>query len=353
MSNGARSQHVWILRGAKPGDYAQMRSLAGALNWPFEVRQIEFRDYELLLHVWPRPTMLGVDLRMSDTLKAPFPDLLLTAGRRNELPARWIKRESGGRTRIVHVGRPWSHPRHFDLVISSAQYGLPAGPNVIVNTLPIVAPLPVRDDDEWPKRLSSLPRPWTGVLVGGNSGPWVWTRRRCEAFASALRASVEASGGSALIVTSARTSRRLYEFLVEHCGDLGIVHDYKSPADNPYRAILSLADRFVVTADSLSMLADALAMDREVRVHDHLGGKLSWFDPTAYRWRPLVHRLALLIGPRRMRRDPQALHRVLIEQGAIAMLTDPSPMGARPPPSGPADMARSVAAVQRLFEPKT
>ena len=87
-----------------------MHALATALGWPFEVRRLVFSSYELLLHAVPHPTLCGVDRRASDPLEPPWPDLVVTAGRRNELPARWVRAHADKPVKLVHVGRPWSRP---------------------------------------------------------------------------------------------------------------------------------------------------------------------------------------------------------------------------------------------------
>src|SRR5262245_41290748 len=349
MPNGGDAPRVWILKGAKIGDFAQMRALARALEYPFEVRNLSFHGFELLLHARPRPTLLAVDRRASDELRPPWPDLVLTAGRRNELPALWVKAEAKGRPRVVHIGRPWSDPRRFDLVISNRQYALDPAANVIVNTLPLVETLSAPDIERWGERFAGIRRPWTGVLVGGDSGPWVWTEARNAAFSEALAALIDRRGGSLIITTSARTPARLTRHLVWRFAKDGFVHDYASGAANPYRAILGLADRFVVTADSLSMLSEALATNLEVLIHDHLPNRHAWLDASAYQWKPIVHRLALRIGPRRMRRDPHALHRELRALGAVGNLAGVSSTETRAPNLHAADMARAVAAVRNLF----
>lgn len=348
MSIGGAAPRVWILRGAKVGDFAQMRALSHALEWPTEIRRLHFRPYELILHAWPRPTLTGVDRTRSDTLVPPWPDLLLTAGRRNELPARWIKRHAPDQIRLVHVGRPWSHPSHFDLVISNRQYGLEPGPNVIVNSLPLVDHGPQSSaSGDWPTRFSGLSRPWTAVLIGGNSGPWVWTPRRAATFVDGLEALRARRGGSLLITTSARTPAVLNDAVQARLRASAYVHHYGSQGDNPYAALLALADLFVVTADSLSMLSEALATGREVLLYDHLHGRRG-LDPTQLRWRPLVHRAALTLGPSRMRRDPQRLHDALRDEGAIGDLRSDAAPG-RGGALHREDMARAVSAVQALF----
>jgi hypothetical protein len=278
-----------------------------------------------LLHARPRPTLAAVDRAASDPLEAPWPDLVLTAGRRNELVARHVREASRGQARLVHVGRPWSNPNQFDLVISSRQYMLDPSDRVLVNDLPLhdvdarsLAPERAR----WEPRFAHLPRPWTVLLTGGNSGPLVFTTARASELGRQVNALVGRVGGSLLVTTSARTPRRSAGELLETLIAPAYVFRFPSAAENPYRGLLACGDRFVVTGDSMSMLAEACGTGKPVYLYDFADPGPWWRDPAAYRWKPFVHRLAMTIGPRRMRRDVRLIHRALLGAGRIRLLDD-------------------------------
>jgi hypothetical protein len=80
----------------------------------------------------------------------------------------------------------------FDLVITTPQYRLADAPNVLHNQLPVHDATPQRLASEaarWEAKLAAIPRPFTGVLVGGSSGPYLFTpeaARRLGREASAL-----------------------------------------------------------------------------------------------------------------------------------------------------------------------
>lgn len=326
MSNTrARTPLVWILKGPKAGDYAQLRALATTIGWPFLVKQLVFRRFELLVHARPRPTLVAVDRAASDPLEPPWPDVLLTAGRRNELVARHVRDASGGQTRLVHVGRPWSNPEHFDLVISNRQYMLETSNRVLVNDLPlhdIDALSLAAERARWEPRFAHLPRPWTVLLTGGDSGPLVFTAARAHELGRQVNALLIRVGGSLLVTTSARTPRRSADALFETLVAPAYVFRFPSEGENPYRGLLACGDRFVVTGDSMSMLAEACGTGKPVYLHDFANPGTWWRDPSAYRWKPFVHRLAMTIGPRRMRRDVQRIHRALLDAGRIRSLDD-------------------------------
>ena len=342
---------VWILRGPKAGDYAQLQLIARAMNVPATTKQLVFKRWELLLHAFPRPTLAALDRSKSDPLEAPWPDLVFTAGRRNELVARWIRAASGNHSRIVHVGRPWSNPSRFDLVVSNRQYLLDEGDNVIVNNLPLTdlteqALAPERAT--WGAKWAALPHPWTVVLVGGDSGPLVLTPKWARELADRVNALKDRDGGSVLVSTSARTPPRSADVLLRTLKGPQFVYRWPSSEPNPFRGMLACGDEFVVTGDSMSMLAEASATGKPVYLFD-----FSDAAPTvsALRWKPLVHRLAMSIGPVRMRRDVGRIHAALVVAGRVRLLQK-SPDGPAKVPSEATsdDLARTVRRVRALLE---
>ena len=93
--------------------------------------------------------------------------------RRNEPVARWIRRQAGHTVRLVHIGRPWADPGLFDLIVTTPQYELPDGPNVLRVDLPLHRITRARleqDAASWRPRLAHLPPPRIALLVGGESG---------------------------------------------------------------------------------------------------------------------------------------------------------------------------------------
>jgi len=324
MSNTqARAPLVWILKGPKAGDYAQLQLLARALGVSAVTKQLVFRPWELLLHARPRPTLAALDRAASDPLEPPWPRLVLTAGRRNELVARWIADASAGHTRLVHVGRPWSHPARFDVVVSNRQYLLSASDNVIVNDLPltdVTADSLAGERSTWGAKWAGLPHPWVVVLVGGDSGPLVFSPQHAQELARQINARVAKRGGSVLLTTSGRTPPRSTDALLQTLNSAAFVHRWPSSEANPYRGLLACGDEFIVTADSMSMLAEACATGKPVYLFDYSDEARGWLAPSAYRWKPLVHRLAMSIGPLRMRRDVRRIHAALLEAGRIRRL---------------------------------
>lgn len=344
---------TWLLLGHKAGDNNQVLALIEGLGWSAVEKRIRYRDWELAANLLLRVTLAGIDVAGSDALEAPWPDLVITSGRRNEPVARWIKKQSGGRTKLVHVGRPWAHPRLWDLVVTTPQYRVPAGPNVLTNALPLHRLTRARLDaaaGEWTPRLNGLARPWVAVLVGGDSGPYVFDEEKAERLGREAARMARAAGGSVLITTSARTSAEAVAALVGAIDAPSHVFKWGDDPDaNPYLGYLALADEIVVTGESMSMLTEACFTGRPVHVFDLGEDDAPWWRQAgAFRWKPLSHRVGTALGPARMARDVRRIQERLIEEGRAVRLGETSGVTAPPPPSR--DLDRAIERVRALFQ---
>ncbi len=201
---------------------------------------------------------------------SPLPDVMIAAGGRCASLARWVKQASGGRTKVVIIGRPWARLADFDLVVTTPQYNLPARRNVQTNLLPLNC-IDIDAEDkrvrDWRQRFAGLPRPWIGVLVGGGSGSFRMTEACAQDLAARLNTIAARTGGSLLISTSSRTPRSAIAVLASHLSAPHYLHVWQpEQIDNPHVAILALSDRLMVTGESASMIAEAVNTGKQVEL---------------------------------------------------------------------------------------
>lgn len=327
-AHSGRTPRVWLLLGHKAGDNNQVLALAEALAWPWEEKRIVYRPWELLSNRLIGVTLCGIDRGASSPLQAPWPDLVISSGRRNEPVSRWIRRQAPA-ARLVHVGRPWAPLDTFDLIVSTPQYLLPDRANVLVNDLPMHRLRRERLDAEaarWRPRIAALAPPRIAVLLGGNSGAYVFTPEKARRLGRLVDGLARAQHGSVLVTDSARTPAGVTDAFLAEIGVAVQCHRWGSPReDNPYLAWLGLADQFVVTADSMSMIAEALYAAKPVFLFSLDDGPGWWMRRYNYRFRALAHRLAMAIGPRRMRRDTGRIIGRLVAEGRASWLGDGAP----------------------------
>lgn len=339
----AGAPRVWLLIGHKPGDNAQVRQLARAVGWPAVEKRVVVRPEWENAKPRIRPRLDHVDLERSDALAAPWPELVVASGRRLASVALWIKRASGGRTRIVMVGMPRHRRGEFDLMVVASHYVVAPGRNVVQHDLPLLridSTAIERAADLWRPSLAPLARPLTALLIGGPTGGLRFDLATARDLLEAARADAARSGGALYVTTSRRTPAAVVEWLRGACGAGEVLHVFDAaapPETNPYHALLGLADHFIVTTDSLSMMVEVARLGRSLAIYalDNDAGpferaleRLGLLRPLDPRRDPIpaggglsrtLYRLGLPIHSR----DLSAIARRLVERGLACWLGDP------------------------------
>jgi mitochondrial fission protein ELM1 len=330
-----------------------MLGLVEALGWPYEEKQLAFGFFEYFPNLVKGASLLPLDVRRSDRLTPPWPDLVVSASKRSVSVALWIRARAGGGTRLVHIGRPWAPLRRFDLIVTTPQYRLPRRYNILHATLPLHRVTPAKLQDAaatWAPRLRDLPRPWTVLLVGGSISPYRFDASAGAQLARAANAFVGRRGGSLLVTSSRRTSQEAMTALTEALTVPTTIHGWEqSAADNPYLGYLALADDIIVTGDSASMLAEACSTGKPVHIFDLPRRPLSLPPSAGWHGAPaalssLIHGLTE-IGAVTPARDMSLLHDALIRRGLAVKLSDEPAQ----PRSEPDDLRTTVERVLALF----
>jgi mitochondrial fission protein ELM1 len=355
---------VWVLLGKGAGGNAQMCNLADALGWPYEKKRLFYNRFERVPNLVLGASCLSVDRRKSSALEPPWPDLVIGASRRSASVARWIRKQSGGRARLVHLIHTQAPLDRFDLIVTTPQCCLPELPNVLHNVGPVNHYAQERlmsAAERWTPRLQELPRPFVVLLVGGNSSTYDFdadTARRLGREASELARS---RGGALLVSTSPRTRPAAAEALCRAIEAPSYIYRWQpDDPDNPYAAFLALADSLIVTADSASQLIEACATGKPVHLFEwpmrprtrsgYKGFLRRWREQAQRRpetlFARLYHRLVYL-GLIKPPRDFAAFHAALSRRGLLARLGTDEPAGRRQPLD---DLERAVARVKALFE---
>ncbi|MFL5238678.1 MAG: ELM1/GtrOC1 family putative glycosyltransferase [Rhizomicrobium sp.] len=257
--NPQRKPLVWLLMGNCVGDNNQLTALARALGFRAVAKHIAFNQLRRL------PFMRGLGLaivsrKSLDLINPPWPDLVIGVGYGSVPVARCIRDASGGRAKIVHIGNPRARVDDFDLQITTPQYARKERDNMLALPLPIGNPAKsVHATHEELKWLRSLPRPRRLVAVGGPARHWQLDHKALGEAIRSLQARKQS--GSLVLATSPRTpdaTRRLLRRLVTG-RHTSIVEHFPR-----FGVLLSHCDEIHVTADSVSMLSEAILTGKPV-----------------------------------------------------------------------------------------
>jgi len=249
---------LWLLMGSRVGDNNQLLALANSLGFPFEAKKLDFNQARHLSLLRKGLTIVAAHSR--PLIAPPWPDIVICVGYGSVPVARYIRRQSGGRTRLVHIGNPRDPLRDFDLQITTPQYPRAAVANLLELPFPIGNPAKEAVATEADlERLANFPRPRRLLAVGGPARHWRLDHR---ALAEAIRViQAKDNMGSLIAVSSNRTtseSRRLLKRLVTGPRS-AIVEDCPT-----FGVLLAESDEIYVTADSVSMLSEAILTGKPV-----------------------------------------------------------------------------------------
>jgi mitochondrial fission protein ELM1 len=358
-----------VILSDKRGDNGQVETIVEALGWPVEHKYVHMRPEYVLGKPRYKPSLDHLDLSRSDSLEGPWPDLIITVGRRPSMVALWIREQSGHKTKIVLVGKPSGHMLDFSLVIASAENQMPPMHNFVPTILPLmrVAPEDVASDVEaWRERFAPLAKPLIAMLIGGETNPFIMNRQVADELVATAHWIVDELGGTPYVTTSRRTTPEVIEVLCKDLPAQAVFFEWTADAtDNPYRALLGSADGFIVTADSVSMMVEVIYLHKPLAIFPLPGGWLGsidqqrrslahWLfnpkqDSVVDRWRHRFARGFYYVDVFKIlcaTRDFRAFHQLLVERGLAVWSGQPFE---RPTAQLPDDVGLVINRIKALF----
>ena len=256
---------TWILTDGTVGMRIQCLGLAKAAGLTPIVKHIH---PSLLLRALPSlGTVAGVPATAGgDPLVEPWPDVVISCGRRTAGAALAVKRLSGGHAFVAHIQDPRLDPRRFDLLVVP-EHDPTRGDNV-VTTLGSLNPhdpeILAGAGRQWEPEATGLPRPLVAVMVGGSNKRYDFSPEAVARFVGQLR-DVADAGAGLLVATSRRTDKATRAALRDGLAGLPAIV-WTGDGENPYLGFLALADAVVVTSDSVNMASEACATGKPVHI---------------------------------------------------------------------------------------
>ncbi len=260
----------WVVTEGIAGTENQCLGVAEALGVMPEVKRVMLRFPWRTISPWggPEPSFAFT----GDLMAPPWPDLVISSGRKAIGAARYIRKRAGNQTMIVQIQDPRGFYDLFDLVCVPAHD--PAKGDHVIRTVAApnrITPLRLQDAaQEFTAQFLHLPVPRVAVMIGGNSKAYhmsvAATRNLCDSLIS-----LADSGYGVMVTASRRTgaqNRAILENMLRHDN----IFLWDGQGSNPYFGMLGCADFIMVTADSVSMLSEAASTGKPVYMIPLAGG---------------------------------------------------------------------------------
>lgn len=241
----------------------QAVGLAEALALDIEVKSIRPNP---ILRALPTFADFGIPATTGgDPLEPPWPDVVITCGRRHAGASIGVKKMSEGKCFTIHIQDPRIAPTNFNVVVSPEHDRL-RGKNVLLSLGSLNRLNPDRmalEAERITPLITDLPRPLVMVAIGGTSKRHKVTQDEMAGFANNLAEFAEVHGCGLLVTTSRRTPTDGIRALRE-CLDETPAMIWTGDGLNPYFGFLELASAIIVTSDSANMVCEAASTGRPV-----------------------------------------------------------------------------------------
>ena len=256
---------VWAFLSDHAGDNAQALALAEELGVPFQTKSLRYTWWRRLPGNNARISLRSIDRASRQRLEPPWPELIIMVGPRSQPVGRYVKRLSGGRTKLVLIGRPRAPAEAFDLIFDTRQYRLPDAANI--RLLPLAMSRyrdPVEPTDEERSWLDSLPRPHLLMMIGGPIRYWDVSPDHVAGFLSELVARARRLGGSLIATGSPRTPPAVLDRVRKELAPLA---NARLALSIPrFQILIDDADELFPPGDSVSMISESVITGKPVGI---------------------------------------------------------------------------------------
>lgn len=273
----------WILTDGKAGDEVHCFGIAGALGLKPERRLVSPRAPWSWIAPYGPPDWRDRPARRDSPIAPPYPDIAIASGRRTVPYLLAIKRASEGRTFTVFSKNPYRGRGAADVIYVPAHDAL-RGDNVIA-TLTSPHRFTAQGFAEARRapdpRLTLLPRPRVGMILGGPSNQYSMTRDDAGRLAG-IATELLGEGCGLMITPSRRTPAFVTAAVAAATAQArrdGRAFLWTGDGPNPYLGVLALADAIVITGDSVNMIGEAAMSGAPIHIVETTGGhpKMTWF----------------------------------------------------------------------------
>lgn len=265
----------WGITDGSAGMVAQVRALVNAMNLQPEMKIIALKKpWAWLPNICYGGLLKSFILKQQKNIVEPYPDIIISCGRKAALVAAAIKNKQPS-VKAIHIQDPQMSAKNFDVVIAM-EHDKITGDNVIKTLFAlhsITSATLAEAKEKFSPIFDSYPKPHIAVLLGGSTNKYTLTKLRMEALILHLCDWLSSTKGSLLITPSRRTGEENIAALQQAFSANKNVYIYNGKDENPYIGLLACADEIIVTNDSVNMMSEAFATGKPVTIMNLAGHK--------------------------------------------------------------------------------
>lgn len=249
---------AWIFCDeGKIGSLSQAKALANGLG-------LDYKIYILKKNIWHKflPAELGFfNINFFPQLvKKPYPDIVIGIGSLALIPVLYLRKVC----KTIFIQKPRVSPRYFDYVIAP-QHDRIKGDNVIetIGSLNEISPQKIKKMTS--QRFEKKPRSIV-VFIGGHSQHSTYTDDMVINLCKKLL--ILHQKGYVLYISPSRRTPKKYLDIIHMIMNNKAEYIWNLKDENPYMDFLAIADKFIVTSDSISMMSELCSTGKPTYIYD-------------------------------------------------------------------------------------
>ncbi len=268
------TKETWIIIDDKAGNANQAIAVAKAMGSSYETKKLVYNFLASLPNRLKFDSLMGIDFSHSSSLEPPYPDLVISSGRKTAAVSNYIKLHSP-KSFVVHLMNPDLDFNKFDLVCLPLHDKSPKHDKYKNIFYTIGAPafldkIKIEQEGERLKQdLRDLNGPFICLMIGGKTKVGEYSQKELSWLVTKANALAKSVNGSLLITTSRRTNQNISQALQDNITVPYFLYNWHQPSIqyNPYLGYLSLSDYFIVTGDSVSICSEVLGSGKPVYIY--------------------------------------------------------------------------------------
>lgn len=276
FENWPVKDEIWVLADNRPGNYSQAIGLAAEISSDYRIINISYNLFSVFPNIFLRSLdgALSKESRKKITQIGYFPKLIIAAGRRSAPVSLYLKKLSQNRTKIAQIMKPQINDAQFDFIILPKHDEYDETAKNVIRTLGSLTKtneLAVQAEKEkFAPWFADISKPKIALIIGGSAKKTEFSKNSAVKIAQLASKIAQDMNAKLFVLNSRRTSAEVTKYL-----KMGLRGDFKfydwrqiKPEENPFLAILSYSDFFIVTGDSVSMISETCSTGKPVYIFD-------------------------------------------------------------------------------------
>ncbi len=257
---------VWVIIDDIAGNANQAIAIAKALDEKYEIKKLKYNFLGFLPNLLKFSNLMGINLKLSDKIEPPFPDIVISSGRKTAPVSSYIKKYKPN-TFTIHIMNPDLPYKDFDLVLLP-NHDKKIDSEKILYTIGAPGFLDkdeiLQSIDNFSQKNKNIESPKIVLFIGGKTKKGDYSDNDYDE----LFKSFGKIKASLLVSTSRRTNFKSIDEKLRQLDKKYYLYDWHNNKNqfNPYKAFLGMGDYFVVTGDSVSIISDCLSTGKPVYV---------------------------------------------------------------------------------------